>query len=79
MNNRSIITGLIKRAEEKTEGYTMQAELLFKVLMKLSRRGTEEQMKACRTMYESIRREEIYYEGLLTGYRVARSLVKGRS
>lgn len=79
MNNRSIITGLIKRTEEKIEGYTMQAELLFKVFMKLSRRGTEEQMKACRMMYESARREETYYAGLLAGYRVARSLVKGRS
>lgn len=76
MKNRSIITGLIKRTEEKIEGYTMQAELLFKVFMKLSRRGTEEQMKACRTMYESVRRDETYYAGLLAGYRVARSLVK---
>ena len=76
MKNRSIITGLIKRAEEKMEGYTMQAELLLKVYIKLSRRGTEEQMKACRTMYESIRRDETYYAGLLAGYRVARSLIK---
>ena len=76
MKNRSIITGLIKRAEEKIEGHTMQAELLFKVYIKLSRHGAEEQMKACRTMYESARREETYYAGLLTGYRVARSLIK---
>lgn len=71
--------GLIEITEKKMEGYTMQAELLLKVYIKLSRRGTEEQMKACRTMYESIRRDETYYAGLLAGYRVARSLVKGRS
>ena len=76
MKNRSIIAGMIKRTEETLEGYTMQAELLFKVFMKLSRRGTAEQIKACRMMYESVRRDETYYTGLLTGYRLARSLVK---
>ena len=76
MKNSSIIMGLIEIAEEKMEGYTMQAELLLKVYIKLSRHGTEEQMKACRTMYEPIRRDETYYAGLLAGYRVARSLVK---
>ena len=76
MKNRSIITGLIKRTEEKIEGYTMQAELLYRVYTKLDRYGTEEQARTCRTMYESIRREETYYAGLLTGYRVARSLIK---
>lgn len=76
MNNRSIIMGLIEITEKKMEGYTMQAELLLKVYIKLSRRGTEEQMKACQTMYESVRRDETYYAGLLAGYRVARSLVK---
>ena len=76
MKNRSIIMGMIKRTEETLEGYTMQAELLLKVYIKLSRHGAEEQIQACRTMYESIRRDETYYAGLLAGYRVARSLVK---
>ena len=75
METRKIMMKIIRNMETETLGHEMKIDLMRKVSKRFTKRGDSLKVNIVEALIRSEEKQKIYHEGILTGYKIALSLI----
>lgn len=76
MKTRKVMMKIIRNMETETLGHEMKINLMRKASKQFAKRGDSLKVNIVEALIRSEERQKIYIEGILTGYRLALTLMK---
>lgn len=76
MKTRKIMMKLIRTTEDESLRYDLKIDLMRKASDRFAKRGESFKVNVLEALINNEQRQKTYHEGILTGYRLALTLMK---